>query len=158
MSSLPRRAALAAPLVLAAAAGSAGAAAAGSAAAAPAAGRRAIAPTDAAYAQAMEVTGARRLLFVGGQTPVDADDAVPGTFREQALLTWANVAAQLKAADMTVANIVKFTIFLSDRRYRGEAYETRREVLGDHAPAMTIVICGIYREEWLLEIEAIAAD
>jgi|GEM_PF-188911 len=149
MTRVPRRAALAAPLLLAAA---------GAPAPASAAQRRVIAPTDAAYAQAVEVAGARRLVFVGGQVPVDEHDAVPTTFREQALLAWANVAAQLRAADMTVANIVKFTIFLSDRRYRGEAYETRREVLGGHTPAMTIVICGIYREEWLLEIEAIAAD
>jgi 2-iminobutanoate/2-iminopropanoate deaminase len=29
-------------------------------------------------------------------------------------------------------------------------------VLGDHSPALTIIITGIYDEAWLLEIEAIA--
>jgi hypothetical protein len=29
-------------------------------------------------------------------------------------------------------------------------------VLGDHRPAVTIIITGIYSEEWLLEIEGIA--
>jgi 2-iminobutanoate/2-iminopropanoate deaminase len=29
-------------------------------------------------------------------------------------------------------------------------------VLGDHHPAVTVVIADIYAEEWLLEIEAIA--
>jgi len=29
-------------------------------------------------------------------------------------------------------------------------------VLGDHTPALTIIITDIYAEEWLLEIEAIA--
>jgi 2-iminobutanoate/2-iminopropanoate deaminase len=30
------------------------------------------------------------------------------------------------------------------------------EFLGDHRPALTIIIADIYSEEWLLEIEAIA--
>lgn len=118
---------------------------------------RPINPTDGSYSQAMEISGFRRLVFVSGQIPADAKDRVPATFKEQARVTWANVAAQLDKAGMTVRDIVKMTIFLSDRRYRGEAYEVRHEVLGDHAPAMTIIICGIYREDWLLEIEAIAA-
>jgi hypothetical protein len=29
-------------------------------------------------------------------------------------------------------------------------------VLGDHRPAITIIITGIYDESWLLEIEAVA--
>ena len=118
---------------------------------------RPINPTDGAYSEAMEISGFRRLVFVSGQVPADANGRVPATFRDQARLAWANVAAQLAKADMTVKNIVKMTIFLSDRQYRGEAYEVRHEVLGDHCPAMTIIICGIYRESWLLEIEAVAA-
>lgn len=120
--------------------------------------RRPISPTDGAYSEAMELTRFRRLVFVSGQVPVDAEDRVPTTFREQARVAWKNVAAQLAKADMTVKDIVKMTIFLSDRQYRGEAYETRREALGEHCPAMTIIICGIYRENWLLEIEVVAAD
>jgi enamine deaminase RidA (YjgF/YER057c/UK114 family) len=30
--------------------------------------------------------------------------------------------------------------------------------LGGHAPALTVIIAGIYETEWLLEIEAIAAQ
>jgi hypothetical protein len=29
-------------------------------------------------------------------------------------------------------------------------------MLGDHRPALTVVITGIYHERWLLEIEALA--
>jgi hypothetical protein len=32
-----------------------------------------------------------------------------------------------------------------------------RPVLGEHRPALTVIVCDIYAEEWLLEIEAIAA-
>jgi enamine deaminase RidA (YjgF/YER057c/UK114 family) len=58
---------------------------------------------------------------------------------------------------MTERNLVKITIFLSDRRYRDTNARIRNEVLGDHCPALTIIITGIYDEAWLLEIEAIAA-
>lgn len=59
---------------------------------------------------------------------------------------------------MSLDNLVKVTIFLADRRYRGENAEVRRAVLGKRTPALTIVIAGIYDEAWLLEIEAIAAE
>lgn len=120
--------------------------------------KRAINPTDGAWAQANEVRGAQRLLFVSGQVPEDADGKVPADFKAQCRLAWHNVRAQLRAADMDLENMVKFTMFLSDRRYTREAYEVRAEVFGKTVvPAMTIVIVGIYDPSWLLEIEAIAA-
>jgi len=35
--------------------------------------------------------------------------------------------------------------------------EVRQQVLGAHAPALTVIISGIFDERWLIEIEAIAA-
>jgi enamine deaminase RidA (YjgF/YER057c/UK114 family) len=48
------------------------------------------------------------------------------------------------------------TIFLSDRKYNAENRAIRREILGDRAPALTVIITEIFDEAWLLEIEAIA--
>jgi 2-iminobutanoate/2-iminopropanoate deaminase len=31
-------------------------------------------------------------------------------------------------------------------------------MLGSHSPALTVIIAGIFDEQWLLEIEAVAAD
>lgn len=109
------------------------------------------------YAQAMEVEGASRLLFISGQVPADAEDHVPATFEEQARLAWRNVEAQLAAVGMTFDNLVKVTIYLSDRAHRQANYEVRHEVLGGRTPALTVIIADIYDEAWLLEIEAIAA-
>lgn len=120
--------------------------------------RTPIAPTDASYAQAVEISGFSRLVFVSGQVPADAQDQVPEGFRDQARLAWKNVAGQLAQAGMTLNDIVKVTIFLADRKYREESREVRHEVLGGNRPALTVIICGIYDEAWLLEIEAIAAD
>lgn len=113
--------------------------------------------TSGGYVQAVETSGAGRVLYLSGQIPVAADGSVPEDFREQARLAWANVEAQLRAADMELSNIVKHTTFLSDRRYREANSEVRREVLGDLEAALTVIIADIYDEAWLLEIEAIAA-
>lgn len=109
------------------------------------------------YAQAVEVTGAVRWLHVSGQIPVDRDGRVPIDFRSQARLAWANLEAQLRAADMTLDHLVKVTIFLSDRRYIDEYRAVRLEVLATRSPSLTCIITGIFDEAWLLEIEAIAA-
>ena len=121
--------------------------------------KRPINPFDTGYAQAHEVSDATRILFISGQVPAASDGSVPGDFKSQCRLAWANVHTQLEAAGMTYENLAKITIFLSDRRYRRENYEVRAEILGDRVqPAMTIIITGIYDETWLLEIEAIAVD
>jgi 2-iminobutanoate/2-iminopropanoate deaminase len=110
------------------------------------------------YSQAVEVTGARRLLFISGQIPENRQGEIPPDFRAQAQRAWSNVFAQLQAAGMTAANLVKVTTFLASREYALANREVRKEVLGAHAPALTVIITGIFDERWLLEIEAIAAE
>ena len=82
---------------------------------------------------------------------------MPADFTAQARLAWANVESQLKAVDMTLSDIVKVTTFLSDRKYNLENRAVRAEVLRDLAPALTVIIAGIFDEAWLLEIEVVAA-
>lgn len=125
--------------------------------------RRAIDAEDApkpvgGYAQAVEVSSAKRMLFVSGQIPASKDGIVPQDFEAQARLAWENIISQLAAADMTLDNLVKVTYFLSDRKYIPEYRRVRQEVLGARRVALTTIITGIFDETWLLEIEAIAAD
>jgi enamine deaminase RidA (YjgF/YER057c/UK114 family) len=109
------------------------------------------------YAQALEVEGAQRLLFISGQVPEDAAGTLPEGFADQCRLAWRNVEAQLHAAGMTLDNIVKVTTFLGDRSFGIENRQVRQEVLGDRRPALTVIVAGIFEERWLIEIEAIAA-
>jgi len=118
---------------------------------------KAINATNRSYAQACLIESPARWLFVSGQVPADTNQQVPTKFEDQCRLAWRNVETQLKAAGMTSANLVKVTVFLSDRQYRDANAAVRMEVLGPHTPALTIVITGIYDEAWLLEIEAVAA-
>jgi enamine deaminase RidA (YjgF/YER057c/UK114 family) len=108
------------------------------------------------YSQAVEVSGSSKLLFISGQVPLDLNTNLPTAFRDQCFLVWANIEAQLRAAGMGIGNLVKVTTFLSSRDYASENRSVREEVLGDHAPALTVIITGIFDEAWLVEIEAIA--
>ncbi len=123
---------------------------------------RAIAAPDApaaagGYAQALEVAGASRLLFVSGQVPVAPDGSLPEGFAAQCRQAWANLEAQLRAAGMGLDNLVKVTTFLADRAHAAENRAVRQAVLGDRAPALTVIVAGLFDAAWLVEIEAVAA-
>jgi len=108
------------------------------------------------YAQAVEVTGAARLLHISGQIGVTAAGELAGGFREQCRQAWANLEAQLRAAGMGFDNVVKVTTILTDRRYAMDSREVRQTMLGDRRVASTLIIAGLFDEAWLVEIEATA--
>lgn len=110
-----------------------------------------------AYAQAVEIAGAQRLLFISGQIPAARDGTVPSGFETQCRQAWANLKAQLQAAGMTLDNVVKITMFLADRNDGLVNRAIRQEMLGERRPALTVIVTGIFDAAWLLEIEAIAA-
>ena len=110
------------------------------------------------YSQAVKLTDFKTLVFISGQIPVSDDDKVPETFEEQARLVWRNIDAQLKAAGMSKADLVKVTTFLADRHHTMANRDIRSEYLGSVTQAMSVVIAAIFDEKWLLEVEAIAAQ
>lgn len=109
-----------------------------------------------AYTHGTLVSGAHQTLYISGQPPWTTDGDIPADFDGQCRLAWENVKTVLAAAGMAVQNLAKVTIYLSDRCHREANSRIRHEVLGDHRPAITIIITGIYDEAWLLEIEAVA--
>jgi 2-iminobutanoate/2-iminopropanoate deaminase len=111
----------------------------------------------ASYSQAVEVSGYKRLLFVSGQIAISQEGQIPADFPSQCRLAWCNVIAQLRAADMSIENLVKVTTFLADRQYGFVNREIRQEFLGDYRPAATVVVAGLFDAGWLIEVEAIAA-
>ncbi|RVK51922.1 RidA family protein [Sinorhizobium meliloti] len=110
------------------------------------------------YSQAVSIEDFRRVLFVSGPIPVTSDDVVPEGFEAQARQVWLNVDAQLKAAGMSKTDIVKVTTYLADRQHVMENREIRNDYLGSLAPAMTVVITGIFDSAWLMEVEVVAAQ
>ena len=64
--------------------------------------RKVIEPQSGSYAQAVEISGPSRFLFVSGQIPEDAKGRVPDNFPDQARLAWKNVEAKLAAAQAAI--------------------------------------------------------
>ncbi|MDP6426976.1 MAG: RidA family protein [Alphaproteobacteria bacterium] len=110
------------------------------------------------YEHGVETALPGRLLHVSGQTGVAADGAVPEGFAAQTELVWRNIRAVLAAAGMTPQDIVKTNSYILDRDDVPVLAEMRKRYLGeDHrAASTTLVVSGLVRPEWLVEIDAIA--
>lgn len=114
------------------------------------------------YTPGLLTTGGR-LLFLAGQTGMDASGAIaaPGDLVAQFSQALANLQAVVAEAGGQMTDIVKLTIFVTDKAaYRallaeiGAAY---RAVFGKYYPAMTLVeVRSLYDDQALVEIEGIA--
>jgi enamine deaminase RidA (YjgF/YER057c/UK114 family) len=110
----------------------------------------------AAYTQAIEVSGATRTLYISGQIGQRMDGTIPDDVAEQSRLAWQNLAAQVRAAGMTLDNLVKVTTILPDRGDVAIAREARSKALGDRKPASTLIVGGLANPAWKIEIEGVA--
>jgi 2-iminobutanoate/2-iminopropanoate deaminase len=110
----------------------------------------------AAYTQAIEVSGATRTLYISGQVGLKMDGTLPNDIVEQSRLAWQNLEAQLKAAGMTLDNLVKINVILPNHGDLAAAREVRSEVLGDRRPTSTLIVGGLANPAWKIEVEGIA--
>jgi enamine deaminase RidA (YjgF/YER057c/UK114 family) len=115
------------------------------------------------YSQIVEIA-AGRIVFISGQTAVDADGNVVGKndFAAQAERVFNNLSIALRARGCTAENLVKLTVFLTDMTNLGRYREARNRffatVTPPAAPAVTLVeVSKLYGPEFMIEIEAIAA-
>ncbi|TCU76981.1 enamine deaminase RidA (YjgF/YER057c/UK114 family) [Bradyrhizobium sp. R2.2-H] len=106
----------------------------------------------------LELQQHRRLLFISGQVPQKPDGTVPDGFEAQCEQAWRNVREVLAATGLGIEHLVKVNTFLTDRSQVVANRVIRRAVLGEHQPALTVVVVETVDSKWLLEIEAIAAE
>jgi 2-iminobutanoate/2-iminopropanoate deaminase len=117
-----------------------------------------VAAPDGGYVHALGVPSSRSLVFISGQIPVDSDGNVAAGFEAQCRAVWRNVEATLRAAGLALTDLVKVTTYLTSRDHAAVNGAIRREVLGSHQPALTVIVATTLDASWLLEIEAIAAS
>jgi enamine deaminase RidA (YjgF/YER057c/UK114 family) len=101
-----------------------------------------------------------RMVFVRGQVGQNLDTAVnvgigdAGAQTEQAM---ANIKQLLSEAGATLEHICKITIYLTDPRYREAVYQSVGRWLKGVYPVSTgIVVAGLARPEWLVEVDVLA--
>jgi enamine deaminase RidA (YjgF/YER057c/UK114 family) len=114
-------------------------------------------PTGDDYVHAMEVRGALRLLFVAGTMGLDPGGAPGATLAEQLDLIWSNIRVILASAGMTTENIVRLTSYLRDVSFAGPNAAARIAALGGRAIPTTAIVVQTLDNDWLVEIEVIAA-
>ncbi|HEX5620098.1 MAG TPA: RidA family protein [Solirubrobacteraceae bacterium] len=116
----------------------------------------AYAPT-ADYAHAVELRGAQRLLFTAGTMGLDPAGAAGASLAEQLELVWTNLRAILAAAGMTVDHVVRVTSYLRDGAYAEANARARVAALGGRRVPTTAVVVGTLADDWLVELEIVAA-
>ncbi len=119
-------------------------------------------PRPVGFNHGITVSGGQ-LLFLAGQTASDEEGHIiaPGDIVAQYTQVLQNLQTVVEAAGGTMQNIVKMTIFVSDRdNYRanlralGKAHQT---FFGAYYPATALLeISRFYQDEAMIEIEGIA--
>ncbi|WP_329269821.1 RidA family protein [Streptomyces sp. NBC_01451] len=115
----------------------------------------------AGFSHAVVATGSR-IVFLAGQTALDADGKVVGdTLPEQFERALGNLLAALHAAGGTPADLARVTVYATDvAEYRAQAPRLGRiwrSLAGRDYPAMAVVgIVRLWDERALVELDGFA--
>ena len=98
------------------------------------------------------------LIFVSGQGPIDPEsgEVYLGDIAEQTRMTLANVEAILNDAGVTLSEVVKTTVFLTDIGDFSRMNEVYAEAFGEVRPARSTVQAAALPLGISVEIEAVA--
>ena len=109
------------------------------------------------YSQA--INSGAGLVFVSGQLPIDpATGAFPeGGIQAQTRQSLTNAEAILKAAGLSLSNVVKTTVFLADMGDFAEMNGVYAQFFSEPYPARSAVAVKTLPKGALVEVECIAA-
>ena len=112
------------------------------------------------YSHVAEVTSGK-LLYLAGQVSVDPSGKIvgDGDVAAQTKQVFENIKANLAAAGATFADVIKVTYFLLDPAGIPTIRQIRDEYVDKQSPPIStlLIVAGLARPEFLIEIEAIAA-
>ena len=106
-----------------------------------------------------QVVKAGNIVFLRGQVGSDFEGNVVGVgdAAAQADQAMRNVQQLLEEAGSKLEDICKITIYLTDRAYRDDVYRTIGRWLKGVFPVSTgVIVDGLAKPEWVMEIECIA--
>ena len=107
------------------------------------------------YSQATKVGN---LVFTSGQIPIDpaTGNFVEGGIKEQTRQSLTNVKAILEEAGLTMANVVKTTVFMADMADFADMNAVYAEFFAEPYPARSAVAVKTLPKGALVEIEVVA--
>lgn len=108
------------------------------------------------YSQAIEVGN---MVFASGQLPVDpaTGEFAPGGIKEQTCQSLTNAAAILAEAGLSLADVVKTTVFLADIADFAAMNEVYATFFSEPYPARSAVAVKALPKGAMVEIECVAA-
>ena len=113
-----------------------------------------------AYSQVVEINGPHRLVFVAGQTGVDASGKAAKDFRAQAAQAFENIKTALTSVGGSMDNIVRLVTYLTDIEQNSDAYrEVRASFFSNKStlPASTLLqVTRLANSSYLIEVDATA--
>ena len=107
------------------------------------------------YSQAIQVGN---LVYTSGQIPIDPATGtfVEGGIKEQTRQSLSNVRAILEEAGLSMANVVKTTVFLADMADFADMNAVYAEFFAESYPARSAVAVKSLPKGALVEIEVVA--
>ena len=108
------------------------------------------------YSQAIEANG---LVITSGQLPIDpaTGEFAPGGIKEQTRQSLTNAKAILEEAGISMANVMKTAVFLSDMNNFAAMNEVYAEFFSEPFPARSAIAVKTLPKNALVEVECIAA-
>ena len=113
---------------------------------------------ESIYAHGVEVPPAARLLFISGQIGATQAGVTLQGFRAQFEQAIANLSAVLADAEMSHADLVKLTFFVTRAADLRELGEIRHRLLAAGTAVTTLVVVALARPDLLVEVEGFAAS
>ena len=113
---------------------------------------------SSSYSPGLVVEG-KRLVFISGQLPTDAEGKLVGAgdMEAQVRQSFANVQRLLNQAGASMDDVVKITAFLTSLADYAKYSAVRREFFAPNFPASSAVqVAGLVLEGAMVEIEAVA--
>ena len=109
------------------------------------------------YSQAIKVGN---LVYTSGQIPIDPTTGsfVEGGIKEQTRQSLTNVKAVLEEAGLTMANVIKTTVFMADMNDFADMNSVYGEFFVEPYPARSAVAVKTLPKGALVEIEVVAAE
>lgn len=110
------------------------------------------------YNHGLLVPAGASLLVTSGQLGIRPDDTVPEDVTSQAELCFDAIKAILEEAEMTFADIIRISGFVTKREDFAPYMAVRDRYTLDPKPVSTlIIVSGFTRAEFLVEVEVTAA-
>ena len=109
------------------------------------------------YSQAIQVGN---LVYTSGQIPIDPATGyfVEGGIKEQTRQSLTNVKAILEEAGLSMADVVKTTVFMADMNDFADMNSVYAEFFAEPYPARSAVAVKTLPKGALVEIEVVAAE